>query len=281
MDVPMVTQAERFDEVRDGEASPHPAEMVLRCQGLRVRHNEEIILVGLDLEVSRGEVVVLVVESEWAARLIPRILIGVESAEGGEIEINGISILRLSEHRKLQLRRDVGYLFHNSGLIYNLTVWYNVALPALYHTRFKDIQGVGEYVNVLIDRCGLSRWSSLRPAALDESTCKKVALARAWVMSPALLVFEDPLMNIDTGSGSDLLDLAFGPSPPEWEDRDPRPPNPGVLITSQGLHEGLFRYVDRMIIIKEGEVAFTGDPKEFDRRGKTHPGDLINTREAF
>ena len=255
-------------------------ERVLRCSGLHVSHDGEVILRGLDLEIIKGEVVAVVVESELAARLIPRIFIGIESAEAGEIEINGNVLNGLSETKKLQLRREVGYLFHNSGLMSNLSVWYNVALPALYHTRFKDVQGVGEYVDVLLNRCGLSGSSRLRPAALDESTKKKVALARAWVMSPGFLILEDPLMDIDTGSGGDLLDLAFGPSPDEWHDRDPRPSDPGVLITSQGLHEGLFRYVDRMVIISKGEKVFSGDPKKFDRRGKIYPGDLLNKREA-
>lgn len=256
-------------------------ERVMRCSGLHVIHDGEVILRGFDLEIIKGEVVAMIVDSELAARLIPRIFIGVESAEAGEIELNGNMLNGLSETKKLQLRRKVGYLFHNSGLISNLNVWYNVALPALYHTRFKDVQGVGDYVSVLLDRCGLTELSNLRPAALDESTCKKVALARAWVMSPGFLIFEDPLMDIDTGSGSDLLDLAFGPAPDEWQDRDPRPADPAVLITSQGLHEGLFRYVDRIVIISKGENVFSGDPKKFDRRGKIYPEDLINKREAF
>ena len=280
MDIPMGSGADTLSDAMSGEGHDHRGETVLRCRGLQAHHHGEVILAGLDLDIQLGEVVSLIVESEWAARLVPRVLIGLESSDGGEVELQGTRLSGLSERLKLQLRRNIGYLFHNSGLIHNLTVWYNVALPALYHTRFKDLQGVGEHVNVLIDRCQLTEWSNMRPAELDESLRKRVALARAWVMSPAFLVYEDPLMNIDTASGSELLDLSFGPTPPEWAGRDPRPADSAVLITSQGLHEGLFRYVDRMIVIKKGEVAFSGNPKQFDRRAKVHPRDLINTKEA-
>ena len=277
----MTAQTDTFSEISGGEASEHPSEVVLRCRGLRVNHRGKTVLAGLDLDILKGEVVALIIDSEWEARLVPRVFIGMKPADRGKIILNGTDLAKLSEYRKLRLRRDVGYMFHNSGLIYNLSVWYNVALPALYHTRFKDLQGVGEHVDLLLKRCGLTEWRNQRPAALDKATCKVVALARAWMLSPPLLIFEDPLMGIDSGSGSDLLNMALGPPPPEWVENDPRPPRPGVLITSQGLHEGLFRYMDRIIIIEKGEVVFTGDPKEFDRRGKSHPGDLIDRKEAF
>ena len=130
----------------------------------------------------------------------------------------------------------------------------------------------------LILHCGLERCRDLRPALLDEATRKRVALARAWVMAPPLLIFEDPLMDIDVGSGSELLDLAFGSSPSGSEVDDPRPTSPAVLLTSQGLHEGLFRYVDRLIIVENAKVIFADDPREFDRRGKIFRRDVIESR---
>ena len=71
----------------------------------------KVILAGLDLDIQLGEVVTLIVESEWAARLVPRVLIGLESSNGGEVELQGTRLSGLSEHKKLQLRRDIGYLF--------------------------------------------------------------------------------------------------------------------------------------------------------------------------
>jgi putative ABC transport system ATP-binding protein len=277
----MVKQAGTFDEVVSDGGDSLVGEVILRCEGLHARHNDELLLSDVDFEVRAGEVVSIVVESEWCAQLISRIAIGINEPGGGEVELLGVRLKELTEREELTLRNKVGYLFHNSGLIHNLTVWYNVALPALYHSRFADLQGVAGRVEQLIDRCNLREVSQIRPAELGEATRKRVALARAWVMSPPLLVFEDPLMDIDTGSGSELLDLALGETPEEWEGRDPRPHNPGVLITSQELHEGLFRYVDRLIIIQEGRIVFSECPRDFDRRGKIHPGDLLEKKEAF
>ncbi len=253
-------------------------QIALRCTGLSVRNEDEVILRELELELRAGEIVAIILESEWGARLIPRLMNGIETPDAGVIEFFGTPITALKERLRLALRHEIGYVFHNSGLIHNLTVWYNVALPALYHSRFTDLQGVAERVDLLIDRCGLQRFRDLRPALLDEATRKRVALARAWVLAPPLLIFEDPLMDIDSGSGSELLDLAFGPVPPRWAQNDPRPVKPAVLLTSQGFHEGLFRYVDRLIIIENGEVVFSDTPREFDRRGKVFPRDVLETR---
>ena len=253
---------------------------VLTCRDLRASHGDEVLFEGLNFEIIGGEIVALIVESEWSARLVPRIAIGVETQDEGEMELLGTIHHDLSERQRLALRHMVGYLFHNSGLIHNLTVWYNVALPALYHSRFTDVEGVTERVEPLIDRCHLREFCHLRPAELDEASRKRVALARAWAMMPPFLILEDPLMDIDSSSGSELLDLAFGPTPPEWIGRDPRPAAPGVLITSQGLHEGLFRCVDRLIIIDQGRVVFNENPSEYDRRGMIHSTDILEQKEA-
>ncbi len=269
-----------LSEVIGDGGSAFEGRPVLTCRDLRASHGDEVLFEGLNFEVIGGEIVALIVESEWCARLVPRIAIGVETQDEGEMKLLGTIHHDLSERQRLALRHMVGYLFHNSGLIHNLTVWYNVALPALYHTRFTDVQGVTERIEPLIDRCHLRKICQLRPAELDEASRKRVALARAWAMRPPFLILEDPLMDIDSSSGSELLDLAFGPTPPEWIGRDPRPANPGVLITSQGLHEGLFRYVDRLIIIDQGRVVFNENPREYDRRGMSHPTDILEQKEA-
>ncbi len=277
----MMMQAGTFDEVLSDGGDSLTGEVVLRCEGLTAHRDDEELLSGVTFEVRAGEIVAIVVESEWCARLVPRIAIGIEDSNEGEIELLGTRLGSLDEYGELALRSKVGYLFHNSGLIHNLTVWYNVALPALYHSRFADIQGVSGRVEQLIDRCNLREFSEVRPAKLNEATRKRVALARAWVMAPPLLILEDPLVDIDSGSGGELLDLALGPTPAEWEGRDPRPHKPGILITSQELHEGLFRYVDNLIIIKDGRVVFSECPRDFDRRGKIHPEDILKKKEAF
>jgi len=265
--------------IGDGGAS-FEGRPVLTGRNIRASHGSEVILEDFSIEVMAGEVVALIVESEWCARLVPRIAIGVESPDEGEVELLGTTLDGMKERQRLALRHMVGYMFHNSGLIHNLTVWYNVALPALYHSRFTDVDGVTERVEPLIDRCHLREFAHMRPAVLDEESRKRVALARAWTLLPPLLILEDPLMDIDGASGGDLLDLAFGPAPDEWIGRDPRPEDPGVLITSQGLHEGLFRYADRLIIIEEGAVVFNENPREFDRRGKRSTADILEQKEA-
>jgi len=250
-------------------------ETVLRFQGLTLAREGVSSLDDLDLQIRAGETVALVADSEWVVRRAARAAIGLEAPQGGRVELLGQDVLGLTEQARLRLRRSVGYLFHNSGLIHNLTVWYNVALPALYHSRFQDIEGVRGRVDLILQRCRLTHVRDLRPAALDEYTRKRVALGRTWVLSPRLIVVEDPLVDIDSSSGSRLMEFAFGPTPPGWEGEDPRPAGAAVLITSQGLHESIFRFAHRLIIIREGKVVFADNPRLFDRRGKREAGDLI------
>jgi ABC-type transporter Mla maintaining outer membrane lipid asymmetry ATPase subunit MlaF len=254
-------------------------EVLLRCRGLEIEHDGEPLVDGLDLELRAGERVVLVVHSEWGARLIPRCFVGTARPRKGDVELLDHQLDGLSETDLLTLRRGVGYVFHNSGLIHNLTIWYNVALPALYHNRFEDADWIRNRVEALLDRCLLTGVRNARPGVLDDYSRKRAALARSWILSPPLVLLEDPLVEIDSSSASRLLDMAIGPTPDPWQGRDPRPRSPAVLITSQGLHEAFFRFADRLVIIEEGRVIFSDDPRRFDRRGKAHFSDLVDDEE--
>jgi putative ABC transport system ATP-binding protein len=264
-----------LDEILGDGGQAVLGETVLRFQGLALAREGVSGLDGFDLQIGAGERVALVADSEWVVRRVARVAIGLEVPEGGRVELLGEEVLGLSEQGRLRLRRSVGYFFHNSGLIQNLNVWYNVALPALYHSRFKDMEGVRGRVDRILKRCRLTHVRDQRPAVLDEYTRKRVALARTWVLSPRLIVIEDPLVDIDSGSASRLMEFAFGPTPSGWEGEDPRPAGAAVLVTSQGLHESLFRFAHRLVIIREGKVVFADNPGLFDRRGKREVSDLI------
>jgi ABC-type transporter Mla maintaining outer membrane lipid asymmetry ATPase subunit MlaF len=272
----MAERATISDLLSDGGESTR-GELLLACSKAHATHEGLTILDDFDLEIRTGERIALVADSEWAARLIPRCLIGLTPYEEGEIRLFGQRLADISEQERLAIRRKVGYLFHNSGLIHNLTIWYNVALPALYHSQFGDLEGVKERVDVILERCLLTGVKNAHPDALDEYSRKRAALARSWVLSPPFVILEDPLVEIDSRSGSRLMEMALGSTPHAWEDRDPRPASPAVLITSQNLHESFFRFVDRLIVLEEGKVVVSDDPKRFDRRGMMGVSDLIDT----
>ncbi|MFO7768367.1 MAG: ATP-binding cassette domain-containing protein [bacterium] len=252
---------------------------VLRAEGVVLSPEGGEGSEPLDLEIEAGERVAVVLDSEWEARALPRALLGLEPPVGGRVELLGEDIYDLPERQLLELRRHIGVVLHNGGLIHNLTVWYNVALPALYHSRFQDTEGVERRVDLLLRRCRVRELRDLRPALLDEYTRKRVALARSWVLSPDLVVLEDPLVDVDTGSGARILDMVLGEAPGDWEGEDPRPHQAGVLITSQGFHEAFFRQADRMVVVHRGSTIFDGPPSGFDRRGKKHPTDILKERD--
>lgn len=268
-----------LDQIMSDGGDAWQGRRVLRAEGLVLARNGGERSEPLDLEVPAGERVAVVLDSEWEARALPRALLGLEPAVEGRVEVLGRDLDTLGERQRLQLRREVGVMLHNGGLIHNLSVWYNVALPALYHSRFQDTEGVGQRVDRLLRRCRIRELKDLRPALLDEYTRKRVALARSWVLAPPLVVLEDPLVDIDTGSGARILDMALGETPGDWEGEDPRPAGAAVLITSQGFHEAFFRQADRMVVIHEGTTIFDGRPGGFDRRGKKDPDDILKEKD--
>jgi len=183
-----------------------PNENVIVVRDLVVKYGEHTILDRINLDIRRGEVLVLLGRSGSGKSTLLRHLIGLEKPLSGSIIVNGVDIASCSEAELNRIRRSIGVSFQNAALFGSMTVTENVALPLLEHTRLVD-STVNEVVLLKLAQVGLAHFGAFYPAELSGGMLKRASLARATALDPEILFFDEPSAGLDpiTAAGIDEL----------------------------------------------------------------------------
>jgi ABC-type lipoprotein export system ATPase subunit len=163
------------------------------------------VLDGADLEVAAGELVAVVGPSGSGKSTLLHVLGGLDRLDAGTIEVAGTPVHRLGERALTRLRRDqIGLVFQAFHLVPELTGAENVVLPA--RANGGGAAGAAR-ARALIERLGLAEAAGRRPAELSGGEQQRLAIARALVNEPALVLADEPTGNLDDESGAGVLAL--------------------------------------------------------------------------
>ncbi|MEU6622645.1 ABC transporter ATP-binding protein [Streptomyces litmocidini] len=167
------------------------------------------VLAGLDLRVARGEALAVLGPSGSGKSTLLNLLAGLDRPSTGRVTVDGLRVDRLSETASARYRRSrVGMVFQFFHLLDDLTVLDNVLLPAqLAGTpRHRAAARAAE----LLDRLGVARHARVHPGRLSGGERQRVAVARALMNRPPLLLADEPTGALDTASGAEVRDLLRG-----------------------------------------------------------------------
>jgi putative ABC transport system ATP-binding protein len=157
----------------------------------------------VSLAIAPGEFVAVVGPSGCGKSTLLNLVAGVDRADSGSVEVVGLELTRASEHELTELRRRrLGIVFQAFHLVANLTAEENVALPLALDGRSDPAR-----VRALLERVGLGTRAQHRPGELSGGEQQRVAVARALVHRPALVVADEPTGNLDSASGARVLAL--------------------------------------------------------------------------
>jgi ABC-type lipoprotein export system ATPase subunit len=166
------------------------------------------VLGGVNLELAAGELVAVTGRSGSGKSTLLHLLGGLERPDAGEIEVAGVRVDRSSERDLVDLRRHkVGFVFQFFHLLPELTGAENVRLPA--HLAGDGVAG-GERAVELIERLGVTDAGSRVPGVLSGGEQQRLAIARALVNDPVLILADEPTGNLDEESGREVLALLRG-----------------------------------------------------------------------
>jgi putative ABC transport system ATP-binding protein len=229
----------------DEGALPRSAARALRLDdvqtSLRAGGEEVRILRGVSLEVAPGELVALVGPSGSGKSTILGIAAGLDAPTAGRVVIDGIDVTGMSERALSRLRsRRVGMVFQAYNLLPTLTALENVELPLLVPGQPARPPG---RARELLAGVGLGHRLHHRPSQLSGGEQQRVAVARALVTDPALLVADEPTGNLDTATGEALVDVLL-------EVR--RRHGTAILVATHNL--ALARRADRVLQVRDGVV---------------------------
>ena len=201
------------------------------------------VLEGVDLKVEKGEFVSLMGPSGSGKSTLLYILGGLDKADSGSVLIGGRDIGAMDDAAESAMRRDsIGFVFQAYNLIDNLTVEENILIPALLSGKKRG--GVSEQLEELLKAVGLCAQRKHRPMELSGGQQQRTAIARALINRPAVVFADEPTGNLDSRSGSDVLEL-FAMLKSRY----------GITVLMVTHSEDAARYADRIVRLKDGRIA--------------------------
>jgi putative ABC transport system ATP-binding protein len=201
------------------------------------------------LEVPERQTIAVLGDEESGIGQLGGYALGLERPDAGRALVFGTSVAALPERERLAYRRRVGYLPAGDGLLQNLSIRDNVALPLRFGSGAspRDIEG---RVNVMLAAMRLSAVATRRPAQANEEERRRAALARAIAFDPALLILEQPFDGLTARVSSELLEFARGGESAEGARRT-------ILITGQEIPPLILRRVDHVFRLTRAGVLET------------------------
>jgi phospholipid/cholesterol/gamma-HCH transport system ATP-binding protein len=183
-------------QLSSAETQP-TAEPVVRTRALEVVFGRQQVLRGIELDVPRGQTLVIIGESGCGKTVLLKTLIGLVRPTRGEVLFDGKDLAKLSDKQLTRERIRFGFLFQQAALFDSLTVAQNVAFPLRQHTLKSD-QEVRQIVLARLKEVGLPDGVIFKkPAELSGGMRKRVGLARALAMNPELMLYDEPTTGLD------------------------------------------------------------------------------------
>ncbi len=226
----------------------------VRIRDLHYAVGARPIFAGVDIDVPQGQITAVMGPSGTGKTTLLRLLTGQVAADRGRIELFGESVGELDKARLYALRRRTGMLFQNGALLTDLTVFENVAFPVRAHARLPE-SVLRRLVLTKLEAVGLRGAAELMPSQLSGGMARRVALARAIVMDPELLIYDEPFVGLDPISMGVIVRLI-------------RELNETLGVTSIVVShdvEELATIAHRSYLLSEGRVVASGTPDELAR----------------
>ena len=224
---------------------------VIEVRDLVTHYGDRRILDSVDLEVMAGEIRVIMGGSGSGKSTLLRHLLGLKRPTSGSVRLLGKDINRLGGQEMYELRRQIGVAFQGGALFTSMTVGENVMFPLREHTRL-DEQTMRIMSRMKLEVVNLAGFEHLMPAELSGGMIKRAALARAIVMDPRLLFFDEPSAGLDPVVSAELDELIL-------RLRDSM--NITIVVVTHEL-DSAFKIADSITVLDGGRVLMSGSVEE-------------------
>jgi phospholipid/cholesterol/gamma-HCH transport system ATP-binding protein len=223
----------------------------IRCRDLEKGFRGKAVLRKLTLDVRAGETLVVLGGSGSGKSVLLKHMNGLLVPDAGSVEVDGVALAGRDEEALSETRRHVAMLFQQGALFDSLTVGDNIAYPLREH-RLVEPEELPARIAEALDMVGLARTEALMPSELSGGMRKRAALARALVLKPQAVLYDEPTTGLDPVVAAKINHLI--------RDLQQRLGLTSVVVTHD-LGSAFF-VADRIAFLHEGRIRFIGTPEE-------------------
>jgi phospholipid/cholesterol/gamma-HCH transport system ATP-binding protein len=223
----------------------------IRVHNLQTYYDGRVILNNVSLEVKQGEIMVIMGGSGSGKSTLLRYMLGLEKTSAGHIELLGKDITSMSDNELHNMMKHIGVSFQGGALFGSMTVAENIQLPLKEHTKL-DQKTMQIMSQMKLEVVNLAGFENLMPSQLSGGMVKRAALARAIILDPRLLFFDEPSAGLDPVVSAELDELIL-------RLRDAM--NMTIVVVTHEL-DSAFKIADRITILDRGEILMCGTVDE-------------------
>lgn len=238
---------------------------VIEVNDLVTHYGKRMILKGISLTVYQGEILVIMGGSGSGKSTLLRHLLGLHQPTTGSIRLLGKDITQLDDKDMHSLRQDMGVAFQGGALFGSMTVGENVMLPLREHTQL-DEHTMQIMTRMKLEVVNLAGFENLMPAELSGGMLKRAALARAVIMDPKLLFFDEPSAGLDPVAAVELDELIL---------QLRKALNMTIVVVTHEL-DSAFKIADRITVLDQGAILMTGSVEEVRSSDNRRIQSLLN-----
>lgn len=242
-------------------------EVVIEVQDLVTHYGERQILDRVNMQVVKGEVMVIMGGSGSGKSTLLRHLLGLRKPTSGSIKLLGKDITKVSKKEMFNIRRDMGVAFQGGALFGSMSVGENVMLPLREHTKL-DESTMRIMARMKLEVMNLAGFEDLMPSELSGGMIKRAALARAVIMDPKLLFFDEPSAGLDPVVSAELDELIL---------RLRNAMKMTIVIVTHEL-ESAFKVADRITMLDQGKILISGTVDEVRNSDIERVQNMLNRR---
>ncbi len=240
---------------------------LIEVEKLEAWYGRRRVLHGIDFAVNAGEIRVIMGGSGSGKSTLFRHLLGLQRPVSGSVRLFGVDLGEASERELLDVRKRIGVSFQGGALLTSLSVGENVALPLREHTTL-DESTIRIMSRLKLEVVNLGGFQELMPSQLSGGMVKRAALARAIVMDPRLLFFDEPSAGLDPVVSAEIDELIL-------RLRDAL--RMTIVVVTHEL-ESAFKIADTITVLDQGQILITGPVAAVRASTNERIQDLLNRR---
>ena len=241
-------------ETHGGSFGTGEMEIAIRLDKVVKRFGAQTVLKGIDLEIEKGRVTVIIGRSGGGKSVLLRHLLGLIKPDEGQIYFGDRDITRMTDVETIEHLKTIGMLFQNAALFDSMTVLENVAFPLIEHRKMK-MKEARSLVEETLESVGLTGVLQKYPSQLSGGMQKRVGLARAIILQPEILFYDEPTTGLDPIMTAVVDELI--------RETQQRHGHTAVVISHD--MRATMRIAHHIAMLYEGGFIFYGTPEELQR----------------